>query len=136
MMRTIVFLHWTCCIFQDRSWCSFSLSFRAEMAECVTGHMEVVSHLGAWVTLEDHLVDMARIVQAVVHTVVRGEAVALGGHSGQWTVDSGQWTKKALAEGQSPPQVLEVGPRSRPYLLVFMKCYEIVAFLRCLSYHN
>ena len=26
--------------------------------------------------------------------------------------------KKALAKGQSPPQELEVGPRSGPYLLV------------------
>ena len=26
--------------------------------------------------------------------------------------------KKAFAEGRSPPQELEVGPRSRPYLLV------------------
>ena len=29
--------------------------------------------------------------------------------------------KKASAEGQSPPQELEVGPRSGPYLLVFLK---------------
>ena len=29
--------------------------------------------------------------------------------------------KNPLAEGQSPPQDLEVGPRSRPYLLVFVK---------------
>ena len=27
--------------------------------------------------------------------------------------------KKALAEGRSPPQDLEVGPRSGPYLLVY-----------------
>ena len=31
---------------------------------------------------------------------------------------SAQRTKKASAEGQSPPQELEVGPRSGPYLLV------------------
>ena len=30
------------------------------------------------------------------------------------------WTKKALAEGRSPPQELEVGPRSGPYLLVLL----------------
>ena len=29
--------------------------------------------------------------------------------------------KKALAEGQRPPQELEVGPRSGPYLLVISK---------------
>ena len=29
--------------------------------------------------------------------------------------------KKASAEGQSPPQELEVGPRSEPYLLVLHK---------------
>ena len=29
--------------------------------------------------------------------------------------------KKASAEGRSPPQELEVGPRSRPYLLVNFK---------------
>ena len=88
-MRTVVFLRWTCCTFQDRSWCSFSLLFLAEMPKSVTGcgHMEV-SHLGAGVTLEDHLVDVAGTVHAVVHTVVRGEAVTLGGLSGQWTVDN------------------------------------------------
>ena len=31
--------------------------------------------------------------------------------------------KKALAEGQSPPQELEVGPRSGPYLLVVYEWY-------------
>ena len=29
--------------------------------------------------------------------------------------------KKASAEGRSPPQELEEGPRSGPHLLVFMK---------------
>ena len=29
--------------------------------------------------------------------------------------------KKALAKGRSPPQELEVGPRSGPYLLVAIK---------------
>ena len=32
-----------------------------------------------------------------------------------------QMAKKAWAEGQSPPQELEVGLHSGPYLLVFMK---------------
>ena len=31
-----------------------------------------------------------------------------------------QMAKKALAEGRSPPQELEVGPRSRPYFLVLI----------------
>ena len=32
-----------------------------------------------------------------------------------------QRAKKALAKGRSPSQVLEVGPRSGPHLLVFLK---------------
>ena len=32
-----------------------------------------------------------------------------------------QQHKTALAEGRSPPQELEVGPRSRPYLLVMFE---------------
>ena len=36
-----------------------------------------------------------------------------------------QKTKKASAEGPSPPQELEVGPRSGPYLLVSMKKKKI-----------
>ena len=36
-----------------------------------------------------------------------------------WYVTRG--AKKASAEGRSPPQELEVGPRSGPYLLVFKK---------------
>ena len=35
--------------------------------------------------------------------------------------------KKASAEGRSPPQELEVGPRSRPYLLVFIKAVSPIS---------
>ena len=33
------------------------------------------------------------------------------------------WAKKATAEGRSPPQELEVGPRSGPYVLVLVESY-------------
>ena len=33
--------------------------------------------------------------------------------------------KKSLAEGRSPPQELEVGPRSGPYLLVNLKIHDL-----------
>ena len=36
----------------------------------------------------------------------------------------GRRAKKALAEGRSPQQELEVGPRSRPYLLVTFKTIQ------------
>ena len=39
-----------------------------------------------------------------------------------------QRAKKASAEGRSPPQELEVGPRSRPYLLVVLKEEKILFF--------
>ena len=52
-------------------------------------------------------------------------------HGYYWTPKMGQNSikssffarraKKASAEGRSPPQELEVGPRSRPYLLVYSK---------------
>ena len=40
---------------------------------------------------------------------------------GQNSIISSFFAKKASAEGRSPPQELEVGPRSGPYLLVQLK---------------
>ena len=38
--------------------------------------------------------------------------------------------KKAMPEGQSPPQELEVGPHSGPYLLVIIICGLILLMVR------
>ena len=38
---------------------------------------------------------------------------------------SNRATKKALAKGQSAPQELEVGPRSGPYILVYIKVKSV-----------
>ena len=39
-----------------------------------------------------------------------------------------QRAKKASAKGQSPPQELEVGPRSKPYLLVQVQIRLIITY--------
>ena len=39
--------------------------------------------------------------------------------------------KKTTAEGRSPPQELEVGPRSGPYILVHLKTIWLSIFLLC-----
>ena len=44
-----------------------------------------------------------------------------------------QRAKKALAEGRSPPQELEVGPRSGPYLLVYIKCELNKQSITCIN---
>ena len=44
--------------------------------------------------------------------------------------------KKASAEGRSPPQELEVGPRSGPYLLDTLIVLALVTFLKTVNIFN
>ena len=59
-------------------------------------------------------------------------------HSYYWTPkiakNGPKQHKKALAEGPSPPQELEVGPRSGPYLLVLLKEKEYVIKVNVFNY--